>query len=149
MSVLRPRGFPLRILLDTNVMLDQLLRREPWYTQAQPFWQARDARQFVTYLPASSITDLYYIGTRHIGRAAAHQSIAWCVQEMGIVPITLGVIQAALAIAGPDFEDDVIIACAQRGKCDYIATRDVAGFRHSPLPVMEPPELVALLPPAP
>ena len=32
-------------------------------------------------------------------------------------------LQATYHIAGPDFEDDLIIACAQRGRCDYIATR--------------------------
>jgi hypothetical protein len=34
---------PLRVLVDTNLVLDQLLQREPWYNAAQPFWQARDA----------------------------------------------------------------------------------------------------------
>jgi len=37
---------PLRVLVDTNVVLDQLVQRIPWYTAAQPFWQARDAAGF-------------------------------------------------------------------------------------------------------
>jgi predicted nucleic acid-binding protein len=144
-----PLALPLRVLVDTNVMLDQLLRRDPWFTQAQPFWQARDMRQIKTYLPASSLTDLYYIGAKRVGRDAARQGIAWCLQEMGIIPITRGTLQAALTITGTDFEDDLIIACAQQGQCNYIATRDLAGFRHSPIPAREPPAIAALLGPTP
>jgi predicted nucleic acid-binding protein len=36
-------------LVDTNVVLDQLLQRAPWFSAAQPFWQARDAGRLVTY----------------------------------------------------------------------------------------------------
>ena len=67
---------PLRVLIDTNVLLDQLLQRDPWYTQAQPFWQAHEAGHIKAYFPASSLTDIYYIGARQVGRDVARQGIA-------------------------------------------------------------------------
>ena len=70
---------PLRVLVDTNVVLDQLLQREPWYADAQPFWQARDTGRLVAYLPASTITDIFYIGRRHAGsRQRDRQSSVAC-----------------------------------------------------------------------
>ena len=144
-----PSVRPLRVLIDTNVLLDLLLQRSPWFAQAQPFWQAHDTGHIKAYFPASSLTDAYFIGTKQVGRAASRQGIEWCLQELGFISVTYSVLQAAYHIAGPDFEDDLIIACAQRGRCDYLATRDRAGFQHSPIPAYEPPAIVALLNRAP
>jgi len=48
---------------------------------------------------------------------------------------------------GHDFEDNIQIACAQAAGLDLIVTRDVAGFRHSPIPSIEPPAIVGYLMP--
>lgn len=138
---------PLRVLVDTNVLLDQLLQRTPWFEQAQPFWQAHDNGQIRAYFPASSLTDIYYIGTKQVGRDVARQGIEWCLQELGIIAVTYSILQAAYSINGADFEDDLIVACAQRGRCDYIVTRDSAGFRHTLVPGLDPPTIAALLNP--
>lgn len=61
---------PLRVLLDTNVALDWLLDRKPWADAAQPFWDARDADQIACYMPASALTDVFYIARRQIGIAS-------------------------------------------------------------------------------
>ena len=53
-----------RALIDTNVALDWLLDRKPWSDAAQPLWDARDAGIVVAYLPASVITDIFYIVRR-------------------------------------------------------------------------------------
>ena len=51
----------IRALVDTNVVLDWLLDRKPWSDAAQPLWDARDAGRVVAYLPASVLTDIFYI----------------------------------------------------------------------------------------
>lgn len=58
-------------LLDTNVVLDWLLDRKPWSDEAKPLWDARDADQLVGYLPASVLTDVFYIARRQIGISSA------------------------------------------------------------------------------
>jgi hypothetical protein len=52
-----------------------------------------------------------------------------------------------LALPGPDVEDNVQIACAQLAGLDLIVTRDTAGFRHAPVPAIEPTAVVAYLAP--
>lgn len=138
---------PLRILVDTNVVLDQLLRREPWYTQAQTFWQARDAGQLVAYLPASVLTDIFYISRRQVGKDQAFQAISRCLREFGLLATYRAVLDAALALPGPDFEDNVQIASAQAGAMDLIVTRNIADCRHSPIPAVEPTDVVSRLTP--
>ncbi len=138
---------PLRVLVDTNVVLDQLLQREPWYSSAQPFWQARDAGRLIAYLPASAVTDIFYIGRRHAGLVLARQAVERCLREFGLLAIDRVVLEAALLLAGSDIEDNVQIACAQLTSMDLIATRDPAGFRHSSIPAVGPTSVVSFLKP--
>ena len=56
----------LRVLLDTNVVLDWLLDRKPWSDDALPLWQARDTGRLITYISASAVTDIFYIARRQI-----------------------------------------------------------------------------------
>lgn len=128
----------LRVLVDTNVVLDQLLQRDPWYTNAQPFWRARDAGQVVAYVPASALTDIYYIGRRQVGNDLARQAVARCLREFGLLAVYRAMLEAALAMPGKDFEDNVQIACAQFAGLDLIVTRDTTDFQHSSIPVIEP-----------
>lgn len=137
---------PLRVLVDTNVVLDQLLQREPWHTAAQPFWQARAAGRLVAYLPATTITDIFYIGCRHAGLAPARQAVERCLREFGLLPVYRAVLEATLALPGPDVEDNVQIACTQLAGLDLTVTRDTADFRHAPMPAVEPPAIVGYLP---
>lgn len=137
----------MRGLVDTNVILDQLLRREPWYTQAQPFWQARDAGQLVAYLPASVLTDIFYISRRQVGKDQAFQAVSRCLREFGLLATYRAVLQAALALTGPDFEDNVQIASAQAAGMDLIVTRNVTDFRQSSIPALEPTDVVNRLAP--
>jgi hypothetical protein len=58
------------------------------------------------------------------------------VQSFHLLPITEAMIAHALTFAGPDFEDDVQIACAQAADIIAIVTRNVTAFSHSPVVAM-------------
>ncbi len=137
----RPTSEPLRVLLDTNVVLDRILQRQPWFDQAADLWQARTTGLLVAYLAASTLTDIFYIGRRIVGGADALAGVDACLREFGIVAVTREVLLAARALSGPDFEDDVQMACAQTVGLQLIVTRDVAGFAMSPIRAIEPGEI--------
>ena len=132
-----PDGIPpsLHALIDTNVMLDLLLAREPWLSQAQPMWDARDAGLLVAYLPASVLTDIYYVCRKQVGTERAKQAVELC---LNVIAVDRGIIATASALSRNDFEDNVQIACAQSLGLDVIVTRDVVGFAHPPIPAVEP-----------
>lgn len=140
-----PLGRPLHVLADTNVILDLFLKRDPWYTEAQPMWEARDAGHLFVYLAASVLTDVFYICRKQVGAEQAKRIVDTCLHGFDIVPVDRGILEAALALPGSDFEDNVLIVCAQVAGLDLIITRNTTDFRDSPIPAVEPQDVPARL----
>lgn len=131
---------PLRVLLDTSVVLDLMLRREPWLTAAQPLLDAQAGGRVVGFVPASALTDVFYISRRLVGLDRAFEAVDRCLEDFNIVPVDRAMLEVARRLPGRDFEDNVQIACATREGLDLIVTRDPAGFRDAPMPAVEPAE---------
>lgn len=138
---------PLRVLIDTNVVLDLVLAREPWATEAKPIWDARDAGRLEAYLPASVLTDIYYVCRKQVGADRARAVVGECLRRFVILVVDRALFEAALRLFGPDFEDDVQIASAQASGVHLIVTRNVADFAHGPTPALVPADVVARLSP--
>ncbi len=136
---------PVRALIDTNVALDWLLDRKPWSDVAQPLWDARDAGRVVVYLPASVLTDIFYIVRRQADIAAAFRAVDQVFAAFGLFAVDAPLLQQARALPGADFEDTVEIACASNAQLDLIVTRNPADFRYSPVQVIEPPQITTYL----
>jgi predicted nucleic acid-binding protein len=127
----------LRILLDTNVVLDWLLDRKPWADEALPLWQARDTGQLIAYIPASVLTDIFYIARRQVGEVAALAGVDRSL-ALEVVPVDKATLLRARTLPGSDFEDNVGMACAEAERLDFIVTRNTADFQHSPVTAIEP-----------
>lgn len=133
-----------RVLLDTNVMPDWLLDRKPWSDEAESLWQARDTGRLVAYLQASALTDIFYIARRQVGAASALAAIDRSL-ALEIMPVDKLTLLRARALTGSDFEDTVIIACAEAERLDFIITRNPDDFQRSQISVMTPADFVKLL----
>lgn len=135
-------------LVDTNVAIDWLNDRKPWSDEAQPLWQSRDAGQLALYLPASVLTDIFYILRKPLGNVGAKQVIERCVTTFGLLSVDTAVIEKALELSGSDFEDNVQIACTLLYRIDLIVTRNPNDFRQGvTVPVVNPQDILAYLPP--
>ncbi len=135
------------MLLDTNVVLDLMLRRAPWADQAQPLVDAREAGQLIGYLPASVLTDIF-VSRRLIGVDRAFEVVDRCLEDFELLPVDRTIIEAARRLPGNDFEDNVQIAGVLAAGLDLIVTRDIGGFAHSPIPAVEPPDVPEYLAPS-
>lgn len=133
-----------RVLLDTSVMPDWLLDRKPWSDEAESLWQARDTGRLVAYLQASALTDIFYIARRQVGAASALAAIDRSL-ALEIMPVDKLTLLRARALTGSDFEDTVIIACAEAERLDFIITRNPDDFQRSQISVMTPADFVKLL----
>ena len=71
--------------------------------------------------------------------------VARCLCEVGVLATHGAVLEAALGQPRPDFEDNVQIASAEAVGLDGLVTRDPTGFRHMPLPALEPAVVVGQL----
>jgi hypothetical protein len=82
------------LLLETNVVLDVLLRRPDWLADAEIIWKASEDGRLSSYISASSITDLYYISRRLVGAERARQVVRDCLDVIGIIGVTGALLEA-------------------------------------------------------
>jgi predicted nucleic acid-binding protein len=130
----------MRVLLDTNVVLDVLLSRNRWLDDAKAIWQAADEGRITGYLTATTMTDIFYVARRLGDILQAKQSVQVCLDAFEIVTVDRSVLERAQQLSGSDFEDNVQIACAESIGLEAIVTRDTDGFAGSTVPVWSPPE---------
>lgn len=135
----------LRVLLDTNIVLDWLLDGKPWADEALPLWQARDTGRLITYIAASILTDIFYIARRQVGIPAALTGIDRCL-ALEVLPVDKAILLSARTLPGSDFEDNVGIACAEAERLDFVITRNTDDFSHSSVRAIEPLALLPYLP---
>lgn len=132
-----------RFLCDTNVVLDFLLKREPWIVEARQLWRAHCDNRVEACIAATTLTDVFYVSRRQIGLELAWRSIHACLDAIPVIPIDHALLRNASAMPGRDFEDNVQIACAMAFDVDFIVSRDVSGFGDSPVPVVTPAVFLA------
>lgn len=127
----------MRVLIDTNIVLDFLLQREPFFQNAELLFQAIDAGQVVGYVTATTLTDIFYISRKHTRSVEqARQAVSETLTALAICSINRAVLESAFNSGLPDFEDAVQIFCAVAQGLDAIVTRDAQGFLSSPVPVL-------------
>lgn len=100
-------------LLDTNVVLDALLDRQPWSADAKALWQAHLNNQLAAHITATSLTDVFYISRRHAGRDRAWLAVQACLDQLYIISVGFNELHVATTMGGSDFEDSLQIACAR------------------------------------
>ena len=135
----------MRVLLDTNVILDALLNRQPFVAEAQQILQAVDRAQVSAYLTATTITDIFYLARKALGKGPTIKAINFCLDTFQICAVDKQTLQTAAKLKGNDFEDNLQIACAIASGLDAIVTRDKADFKTAAITVMEPAELLSRL----
>jgi predicted nucleic acid-binding protein len=135
----------MRILLDTNIVLDVLLNREPFVHDSRRLWQAADDGAFDGALASFSLPTIHYICQRHAGSAAADAAVDTCLDAFEICPLYRECILAARRISGNDFEDNLQVACAVTDFMQGIVTRNPRDFIHAPLHIYTPAELLEVL----
>lgn len=115
----------MRILVDTNIILDFLLQREPFFQDAEALFQRIASGHLVGYITATTLTDVFYIARRHTKSIErARQAVLITLATLEVCPVDQSVLEVAVASTTADFEDAVQIACASLQGLDAIVTRD-------------------------
>jgi len=135
----------MKILFDTNVILDELLERQPFVGQADRLLTAVEHQELTGLLAATAVTTIHYITARSIGSKTARHAISHLLLLFDIAPVTHQVLTSALSLPFRDYEDAVIHEAARLADVDGIVTRDSADFQHATLPMYSPEELIRVL----
>ena len=119
-----------RVLFDTNVILDVLLEREPYYAASVAALDRIGRDDVEGIVSAHAVTTLSYLLDKRVGRARSRRVLSTLLSKMRIAAVTESVIRRALASRVLDFEDAVCDAAAAEAGADVIVTRNLADFRH-------------------
>ena len=102
----------MRVLLDTNVILDFLLGREPFAGPAEEVWQAIQQGQAAGYVSPITPVNVFYIARKMKGAEYARQLVAGLLAVCPACPIDDSTMQAAIKLPMTDYEDAVQLASA-------------------------------------
>ena len=136
----------MKLLIDTNVVLDVLLKREPFFHAAADVLnlvQRDDVREYVS---ASAVTDIYYIAKRQMkDDAAVKDLLKRLLMVVSVAAVSEQEIQNALNLGWADFEDSVQYSVALLNEMDGIVTRNPADFQNSRLQIWFPEQALEAL----
>ena len=135
----------MRILFDTNVILDVLLDREPFSSSAAKLFSKVEKGEITGYVCATTITTLHYLTSKVIGADAAIEEINKLMMLFEVAPVNRAVLDAALTSGFKDFEDAVVHESGVHKETQGIVTRDLNGFKKSKIPIYSPEELSIML----
>ncbi|GHV88271.1 DNA-binding protein [Spirochaetia bacterium] len=135
----------MKVLLDTNVILDIVETRNPFYFNSYRVFSLAAKRVVDAIVGAGSITDIYYVNRKNCSDSKqALDSIVDLLEVIIPVDTKAEDIRTAINLGFSDFEDAVICATAMREKADYIITRNIDDFSTSPIKAVTPEQFLAL-----
>lgn len=132
----------MKILFDTNVVLDVLLDREPFADDAAYLISKVELSEIQGFLCATTITTIYYIIAKSIGSKSASKHISTLLSLFAIAPVNRLVLEKSISSRFDDFEDSVLHESALYSGAQYIVTRNSIDFKKAKLPIFEPKELI-------
>lgn len=135
----------IKVLIDTNVILDIALNREPFFEYSSKIFDRIDDHVLEGYITASSITDIYYIASKQKDKLQARKFLISLVQILEVIGVDKDIVIQALESDIPDFEDAIQVFSAKSNSIDLVITRNVTDFASSGMKVLTPRELIQKL----
>jgi predicted nucleic acid-binding protein len=132
-------------LIDTNVIVDVLAHREPFFKDSSLVLDHAERGDYVAWICATTVTTVFYLTRRHLGATATVEKLKDLTSICTVAPVNRAVIDSALDSNFSDFEDAVLHHSAVIAGADCIVTRNEADFRDSSLLVYSPAQFLASL----
>ncbi len=118
----------MKILIDTNILLDVLMKREPHYLSAAKVWTLVKESFVQGYISAISVNNLYYIIKKINGQAIAEEFIDEILNDFEVVSLSKDILKQSRTIKKLDYEDLIQYFSAIHSGCDLIITRNKKDF---------------------
>jgi predicted nucleic acid-binding protein len=135
----------MKILFDTNVVLDLLLSRKSFYEAAAYLLSKVEEKQIEGYLCPTTVTTIAYLVGKYKNKSDTKLIITHLLNIFQTSPINKPVLETALNCRITDYEDAVIHESASQLNLDGIVTRDLKDFKNSSMKIYDPKELVGIL----
>jgi predicted nucleic acid-binding protein len=136
----------MKLLIDTNIVLDALMVREPWAASAQAVLLAVAEEKADGCITASSFTDLYYLFHKHLrDNEQTKQALLGLLASINVLDVNGTDGEKAFELPMSDYENALMAYCSKRHKVDRIVTRNPKYFEGSPVKPISPDELLKKL----
>lgn len=131
----------MKILLDTNVVLDVWLAREPFWKDSAALLAKTERKEIEGWICPTTITTLHYLGKKVLGEQKTRSLLDQLITICKVGKISRQTFKIALASEISDFEDAVVEAVSIGSEVELIATRNIGDFKKSRIPAKEPSQI--------
>lgn len=132
----------MKVLIDTNVILDVLCNRSEFVEDSSRVWKYCEVNQIEGYISALSVPNIVYILRKELTPQKTQQHIQQILMIFEVIDLKSSDLKNAAEMLSSDFEDAVQMCCANRIKADYIVTRNIRDFKKSKVPALKPSEFL-------
>ena len=135
----------MRVLFDTDVVLDVVLAREPFAQASTQLFKLHEQGKIDAYIAAITPINVFYITRKFKGGQTARQAVELLLSSLAICPLSHDVLDEAYQLPFADYEDAVQHASATASGLDTIVTRDTNDYKNATLPVFSPTDFLVKL----
>lgn len=129
-------------LIDTNILIDFLQKREGYYEDASLIFHCCEANMVKAHISALSFADLVYIMRKELTSTLIEEVLRKLGTFLEIENLETDDLYKAAKMHNQDFEDALLIKCAERIQVDYIVTRNTKHFNKSNVKAVTPKEFI-------
>lgn len=135
----------MKVLLDTNVLLDLFLERKPFFEASSQVVGLAEQGKIIGSICGTTVTTLYYLLAKASSRSKAEKNIGKLLKIFHISNINRVILEDALSSGFKDFEDGVLYQSAVHSNLDAIITRNQKDFKEGDLPIYSPAEFLSAI----
>jgi predicted nucleic acid-binding protein len=135
----------MKILVDTNILLDVLAKRQPFYSASAQVWSYAERGDITAFISLISYNNVYYVVRKAEGKAKAETAMRLLRDVFRTVSADDQTVNQCIDFEMDDFEDAIQRCSAVRAKVECLVTRDPEHFSESDIPVLTPSEFLAVL----
>ncbi|HEX8649568.1 MAG TPA: PIN domain-containing protein [Pyrinomonadaceae bacterium] len=132
----------MRVLFDTDLVLDLVLDREPFVEEAAALFVLHEQGRINGYISGITLVNVFYLTRKFKGMVAASEAVKELLAALNVCPLDRSVLEAAQGLAFADYEDAVQHASATSSQLDAIITRNLDDYRNATLPVFSPTDFL-------
>ena len=138
----------MRVLLDTDVVLDVMLARLPFAQTAAQLLDLAEKGLFEAYISSITPINIFYVARKAKNIGDLKQALSRLLQTVRICAIDHSILTSGLALPFADYEDAVQHAAATASNLDAIVTRNLKDYKNATLPVFSPTDFLNQLTPS-
>ena len=135
----------MRLLLDTNILINYYLRRMPYWDDVSRILAAGLFGDVQIWASVKSYTDVFYVASKFVDSAELQEAFLKSFELIELCSIDSEDVRRAAQMACPYFEDCLVNIAAEKVKADAIVTRDTSDFERSSVKIFHPSQVLEIL----